>query len=150
MEIERKFLIKELPLLQGYNTSKITQGYISIDPVIRVREMAPNYFLTVKSKGAMIREEFELAITQEQYASLCSKLEGVAIEKTRYFIPLDNHLTAELDIYKGALKGLITVEVEFSSSEEASCFNVPMWFGRDITYDNRYKNNHLSLYGIPK
>jgi CYTH domain-containing protein len=150
MEIERKFLLKELPLLTHYKSENIIQGYISTDPVIRIRQMDNLYCLTVKSQGHMIREEFELPITKEQYASLWTKLETNAIEKTRYLIPIENDLIAELDIYKGCLTGLTTVEVEFLSAGAASSFAPPSWFGEDITHDNRYKNNHLSLYGIPR
>lgn len=150
MEIERKFLIKELPKLATYESAKISQGYISVDPVIRIRAVENDYFLTVKSKGAMIREEFELQITLDQYNTLYPKIEGKIIEKMRYFIPLSKDLTAELDIYEKTLEGLLTVEVEFSSTQEASSFHIPEWFGKDITFDNRYKNNALALYGIPK
>ncbi|WP_070001067.1 CYTH domain-containing protein [Cellulosilyticum sp. I15G10I2] len=150
MEIERKFLVKECPLLYHYPNKALTQGYIAMDPVIRIREIANNFWLTIKSKGTMIREEFELPITKEQYTSLCAKLEGEPIAKTRYFIPLPNDLTAELDIYQGNLQGLMTVEVEFPTLDDADRFNPPLWFGKDITYDNRYKNNYLSLNGIPK
>lgn len=149
MEIERKFLIHKLPELTQFCFKKITQGYIATDPVIRIRKMDDIFCLCIKSQGHMIREEFELNITKEQYEGLWNKVEFSPIEKTRYFIPLDNNLTAELDIYEGHLSGLRTVEVEFSSPSEASHFTPPSWFGEDITHDNRYKNNHLSMYGSP-
>ena len=149
MEIERKFLINELPNLNNYPHKKIVQGYISTDPVIRIRQMDDTYCVCVKSQGHMIREEFELNITKEQCDALWPKVEHAPIAKTRYFIPLDNDLTAELDVYKGALDGLLTVEVEFISPLDASNFIPPSWFGEDITHDNRYKNNHLSVYGMP-
>jgi CYTH domain-containing protein len=149
MEIERKFLIKELPIIKNYKHKKIIQGYISIDPVIRMRQIADSYFLTVKSHGHMVREELELPLTADQFSSLWSKLECPPIEKTRYFIPLENHLIAELDIYEASLEGLITIEVEFCSEEEALSFMPPSWFGKDVTHDSRYKNNHLSLHGSP-
>ena len=150
MEIERKFLVKELPILKEYRNEKIIQGYISTDPVIRIRQMQDTYCLTVKSHGHMIREEFELSITKEQFTSLWTKVESSAIEKIRYFIPVEEHLIAELDLYPGDLEGLMTVEVEFPSAREASDFVSPLWFGADITHDSRYKNNHLSIYGMPK
>lgn len=150
MEIERKYLVHELPNLKRYPSKRITQGYISTDPVIRVRQMGNQYCVCVKSQGHMIREEFELNITKEQYEGLWEKVEFSPIEKVRYFIPLENGLTAELDVYEGHLKNLITVEVEFDSALAADHFKAPVWFGRDITHDNRYKNNHLSMYGIPQ
>ncbi|PHV70359.1 adenylate cyclase [Sporanaerobium hydrogeniformans] len=149
MEIERKFLVDCLPDLTHYKHKKLTQGYISTDPVIRVRQMGDSYFLTVKSQGHMIREEFDLPITKEQYESLLCKLECPPIEKVRYYIPLENNLIAELDVFTGSLHGLTTVEVEFNSSAAAHNFEVPSWFGKDITHDNRYKNNHLAIYGLP-
>ena len=149
MEIERKFLVKKLPDLHLYPHKRIVQGYISTDPVIRVRQMDDTYCVCLKSQGHMIREEFELNITKEQCDALWSKVENAPIEKIRYFIPLEHGLTAELDVYEGPLYGLLTVEVEFNSSTEAAHFVVPSWFGEDITHDNRYKNNHLALYGLP-
>ncbi|MGL6173363.1 MAG: CYTH domain-containing protein [Cellulosilyticaceae bacterium] len=150
MEIERKYLVKDLPDLKKYQSKRITQGYISTDPVIRIRQMGTQYCLCMKSQGHMIREEFELNLTKEQYENLWNKVEFSPIKKTRYFIPLGDGLTAELDLYDENLEGLMTVEVEFDSSLDAGNFKAPVWFGTDITHDNRYKNNHLSMYGIPK
>ena len=150
MEIERKFLVKTIPNLESYTSREILQAYISTDPVIRIRKMDQLYCLCMKSQGHMIREEFELPLTKEQFDNLWNKVDYSPIEKTRYFIPIDQQLTAELDIYKGHLDGLLTVEVEFASSVHASHFVPPTWFGQEITHDNRYKNNHLSMYGTPK
>ncbi|WP_054739017.1 CYTH domain-containing protein [Cellulosilyticum ruminicola] len=149
MEIERKYLVKNLPDLSLYTYKKLTQAYISTKPVIRLRQMNEDFFLTVKSAGHLIRNEFEMPISHEEYLSLLNKVEGTAIEKTRYYIPLTNNLTAELDLYHGFLEGLLTVEVEFNSEEAANIFTAPNWFGEDITFDARYKNNQLALHGKP-
>ena len=150
MEIERKFLVAHLPSLEDCRSEKIIQAYISTNPVIRIRQMGISYFLTVKSQGHIMREEFEMPITKEQFDSLWKKVEASPIEKTRYFVPLEQDLTAELDVYEGHLKGLSTVEVEFSSLDLANHFMPPSWFGNDISLDHRYKNNNLAHYGIPK
>lgn len=150
MEIERKFLVSKLPTLNQYKGKLVKQGYISTDPVIRLRKMDDAYTLTVKSKGHLVREEFELGLTQEQFEDLWEKVDTTYISKTRYFIPLDGNKLAELDIYYEQLDGLVTVEVEFNSTREAEKFQAPPWFGQDVTLDARYKNNHLALYGLPK
>lgn len=150
MEIELKFLVKTLPALENYSSKKILQAYVSNDPVIRIRQMNEDYFLTVKNKGQIAREEFEMPITKMQFENLWKKVEGTPIEKIRYFIPLENHLTAELDVYFGALDGLYTVEVEFTSLEEANHFTPPEWFGEDVSLDKRYKNNQLTQFGMPQ
>ena len=66
------------------------------------------------------------------------------LTKTRYLIPIDDGLTAELDIFEGRFAGLILVEVEFDSVEQAESFTPPAWFGKEVTYDKRYHNSYLS------
>lgn len=150
MEIERKFLVKKLPEnLESFSKSEISQSYISLSPTIRIRQADDNYFLTLKGEGHISREELEIKINSRQYASLLKKTENNTVKKTRYFIPLNNNLTAELDIYKENLKGLITVEVEFQSLKEAELFLPPNWFGDDISQNKLYKNTNLSIYGVP-
>ncbi len=151
MEIEKKFLVKSLPdNIAEYKSAEIEQSYISTDPTIRLRRKDDKYILTVKGKGQLAREEFELELSKSQYAALLKKADAPAVIKTRYFIPLAQPLIAELDIYHGSLDGLYTVEVEFSSVAEAEDFVPPEWFGKDVTYDKRYKNTSLSVNGIPK
>lgn len=150
MEIERKFLVNSLPALDNYKGKLIKQGYISTDPVIRVRKMDDLYTLTVKSKGHLVREEFELNLTPEQFEGLWQKVNDLSVSKTRYFIPLDETHIAELDIYYDELQSLFTVEVEFDSVRDAERFIAPDWFGKDVTHDSRYKNNNLALYGMPR
>lgn len=151
MEIERKFLCTVPSFdLKGFKSAHIIQYYISTDPVIRIRRTDAGFYLTVKGKGEIAREEFEMPLTENQFLCLREKAGYPPIDKTRYFIPLENGLTAELDIYYGALSGLLTVEVEFDSLSAAESFTPPEWFGRDISGDNRYKNASLYINGIPE
>ena len=151
MEIERKFLVAALPDgLESFPRKEMEQTYISTSPTIRIRKSDNSFILTVKGSGSIAREEFELELTEDQYASLLKKAETPSVVKTRYLIPLNGSLTAELDVYHGKLDGLYTVEVEFSSLEEASSFIPPAWFGADVSEDKRYKNTALSIYGIPE
>ena len=149
-EIERKFLTKEIPFsLEGFPLHQISQSYLHLSPTIRIRQMDMQFFLTIKGKGDLSREEFELEISKEEYAALQKKAETPAVEKKRYLIPLEKGLTAEVDVYEGGLAGLMTTEVEFSSEREARDFVPPHWFGKDVTADKRYKNTSLALYGVP-
>lgn len=148
-EIERKFLVNQLPSLKTIPFKMIRQAYISIEPVIRIRQADALYFLTIKSKGDVSHQEYEISITEAEFNRLLTKKEGIIIEKTRYFIALNDRLTAELDIFSGQLSNLITVEVEFPNIECSQSFVPPDWFGKDISYDPRYKNNHLAINGLP-
>ena len=50
MEIERKFLIKKLPEdLSSYAFHDIEQGYLSREPVVRIRKEDDKYYLTYKA-----------------------------------------------------------------------------------------------------
>ena len=151
IEIERKFLTKQIPFsLDAFPSKELWQSYLSFSPTIRIRRSEDAYFLTVKGKGQMAREELELSIKGEEYARLREKTEGAEVRKRRYFVPLEEGLVAEVDIYFGELEGLVTTEVEFPSLEAAEAYVAPTWFGADVTGDWRYKNTALSQFGMPK
>jgi CYTH domain-containing protein len=145
MEIERKFLIENVPDLKNCRHEYIEQGYLCADPEIRIRNKGNECFLTVKGNGNLERTEYETRITFNTYEELSMKVTGYIICKTRYRIPLKDGTVAELDIYNGYLNGLITVEVEFDSVEAANTFEVPDWFGEEVTDSSEYKNKNLSF-----
>ena len=97
----------------------------------------------------MKKLEYELPITEEQFNNLWHKVEGNAIEKNRYLIPLKDDLIAELDIYGANLSNFANVEVEFNSTKDAILFTPPDWFGQEVTQNNRYSNASLAKYGLP-
>ena len=148
MEIERKYLIKDINTLpinfKDYPHHEIEQAYLNTEPVIRVRRQDDAYYLTYKSKGLMAREEYNLPLNKISYEHLLEKVDGNILTKTRYEIPLNDHLTIELDIFHGKFKGLILAEVEFPSMEEAENFTPPEYFGEDVTFSTEYHNSTLS------
>lgn len=145
MEIERKYLIHTLPdHLEDYPHRTLEQAYLCTEPVVRVRRDDNDYILTYKSKGLMVREEYNLPLTEEAYRHLLVKADGRIITKERYCIPYGDHLTVELDIFDGDLAPLLLAEVEFASEEEANAFTPPDWFGEDVTFSSKYHNSTLS------
>lgn len=145
MEIERKYLITELPQdLEKYSKRELEQGYLCTEPVIRIRKDNDNYELTYKSKGLMVREEHTLPLTKDSYEHLKQKVDGRIISKTRYLIPFDEKLTIELDVFYNDLAPLLLAEVEFPSEELANAFLPPSWFGEDVTFSTQYHNSNLS------
>lgn len=145
MEIERKYLLKKLPdNLNTYNCHEIEQGYLCTEPVIRIRRQDDEYFLTYKSKGLMVREEYNLPLNKTAYEQLRPKIEGLLLSKTRYLIPYGQIYTIELDVFHDAYEGLYLAEVEFPSEEEANEFIPPSWFGEDVTFSSKYHNSTMS------
>jgi len=93
----------------------------------------------------MIREEYNLPLTEDAYYHLLEKADGNIICKRRYLIPLeDTNLTAELDIFDPPFAPLIMAEVEFDSVEDANSFIPPAWFGEEVTMDPVYHNSNMS------
>lgn len=144
MEIERKFLIKEMPKnLNSYPCRHLEQGYLSTAPVVRVRKDDDKYELTYKGKGSMVREEYNLPLTAQSYEHLKQKIDGRLITKKRYMIPYQEY-TIELDVFEGDLAPLTLAEVEFPSEEAANTFVAPEWFAEDVTFSRLYHNSYLS------
>lgn len=154
MEIERKFEIRYLPgELSEYSCKNIEQGYLCRKPVLRIRKSNEDYILTYKMKldpkgsgegSPLVNDEVELPLTKEAFDHLIKKIEGNIISKKRYLIPLEDGLTAELDVFGGCLTGLIFAEVEFPDEKTAVEFIPPDWFGKDLSADRRYSNYHLA------
>lgn len=145
MEIERKYLIHELPEhLESYPHKEFTQAYLCTEPVVRVRREGDAYVLTYKSKGLMVREEYNMPLTQEAFEHLLKKADGTIITKTRYVIPEKDGLKIELDIFHGKHEGLVLAEVEFPTEEMANAYEPPAWFGEDVTLSTKYHNSNLS------
>ena len=66
MEIERKYLIQKLPEdLAQYPHMEMEQAYLCTEPVVRVRKEGEDYVLTYKSKGLMVREEYNLPLSRK-------------------------------------------------------------------------------------
>lgn len=147
MEIERKYLIEKnnIPFdYTQYPCRHIEQGYLCTEPVVRIRQDNDEYVLTYKSKGLMVREEYNLPLNESSYAHLKEKVDGRLIVKDRYVIPLENDLFIELDIFSGDLKGLSLAEVEFPDIASAENFLSPEWFGEDVSNIPTYHNSNLS------
>ena len=108
MEIERKFLIKRLPeSLDLYEHKKIAQGYLNVNPVVRVRKSDDEYYLTYKGSGLMVREEYNLPLTKEAYDNLVKKID----EKFDKFGQKLDDITTRLDkndVDTAALKEALT------------------------------------------
>ncbi len=146
MEIERKYLITSAPDgFDSFPSHQIEQAYLCTSPVVRIRRQDDEYWLTYKSKGLLVREEYNLPLTESSYLHLLAKADGIVLTKRRYLIPLDGtDLTIELDIFEGSYQGLMLAEVEFPDEESALAFTPPSWFGKDVTFSGEYQNSRLS------
>ena len=153
MEIERKFLVPDLPdNLERHPSAAIDQGYLALMPEgveVRIRRKGPDCFLTVKHGPGLNRIEVELPLPAAQFDLLWPLAAGRQLRKIRYDLPGPDGLVFELDVYAGALAGLQTVDVEFPDVASAHAFQPPAFFGREIGGDPDYRNERLSRCGLP-
>lgn len=147
MEIERKYLVTAPPPdYSSHPFHVIEQAYLCTEPVVRIRKEDSSFYLTYKSKGLLVREEYNLPLTSKAYDHLLPKADGIVLTKRRYLIPIEGtDLTIELDVFSGTYQGLMLAEVEFKTKEEAERFTPPSWFGRDVTFSGEYQNSRLAL-----
>lgn len=151
IEIERKFLpspdfnLHDIQNLAS-KSFKITQGYICNDAnrTVRVRTKGNKGYLTIKGIGNeanISRFEWEKEIEISEAESLLKLCLQNAIIKIRYEVLVDDHIF-EIDVFERDNKGLIIIELELESENEA--FEKPSWLGEEVTADNRYFNSYLS------
>ncbi len=151
MEIERKYLVNELPEdLLKYPSVTIEQGYVIVttDRELRIRKKGEAFWLTFKKGSGTTRDEIEIGISEEQYHDYKDQIVGSLINKIRINYPY-RKLTIEIDIYKGPLEGLAVAEVEFPSTESMNKFSPPAWFAEEVSSRAEFKNKNLAMQGFP-
>lgn len=138
IEIERKFLVRAELLPELPPALELRQGYLSVDPVVRVRLVASrdgeSAELTIKGAGLLSRAEFNYAIPPadaRQLLALCPR----KLAKRRH--TLDRWV---IDHFPD--RGLWLAEIELASEDEP--FDRPKWLGQEVTQDPRYTNSNLA------
>ncbi|MNW45315.1 CYTH domain protein [compost metagenome] len=152
LEIERKFLLKEFPeqlikdgKLKVISEQVIDQTYLAIheDQELRVRKIVDaisgevTYTHTFKKGHGLIREEVEYSISGGIYEQMVSSLNLIPLIKTRTTAQWED-IKVEIDQYHQI--DFIVLEVEFESEREATEFNIPYWFGEDISSNRQFSN----------
>ena len=133
IELERKFLVKELPNLSGSIPIQYKRYYLSEDIENQVRMQQKNEDYEIETKTRLNDKEYEKAkekISKERFIELsqnCSK----SIIRESYQI--SERPDVSIKIYKMEYDGLVRVEVEFEDMEEYNSFQIPNWFGKEIT-----------------
>ena len=98
--------------------------------------------MTLKGpKVWLTNDEFEYVIPLSHAKELLRKYALSTVEKVRYKIPYEG-LTLEVDVFYGALSGLVLAEVELPSEDYE--FTPPDWFGEEVTDDFTYANVNLA------
>jgi CYTH domain-containing protein len=146
-EIEHKFLVdaKQLGSVIEDPGVRLTQGYLSERPVVRVRlaegaDATAQAWITIKGPGLLARAEYEYPVPPHdarEMLALCAHV----ILKTRRHVYIGGH-TWDLDEFHGALQGLWLAEIELPAA--GADFERPAWVTDEVTDDARYANVALA------
>ena len=148
MEIERQFLLKQLPDLQPVEHASVYQGYISINPEIRIRSYEvlvgenkgkKNYKLTIKSDGDLSRKEIETFLDEEFFNKAAEFIGLPLIHKSYYIFEHDGHMLECSVVDTGRPTTFTYGEVEFATEEDAKAFTWPFEGAIEVTYNPEWK-----------
>ena len=149
LEIERKYLLRELPpAARDVPALEIQQGYLPGTRLVeRFREVKRNgiatWFRTVKSGTGIARLELEEETTRELFQSIWPLTAGRRVVKRRYRVPAGD-LTWEVDEFLD--RDLVLAEVELPATDAR--VEPPEWLApyvvRDVTGEPEYTNFRLA------
>ncbi len=156
MEIERKFLLPPCSMKRflkkneiSYEKFPIEQFYLAGDDssAERYRRIGERYVHTIKTGAGLVREEFEEPVSAYVYERMKAQNSGKIIKKVRFRFELEGY-TFELDSFKGRLKGLNVLEVEFKERASALSFRLPALFEgvvlKEVTQNPDFTNGSIS------
>ncbi|MDB4311968.1 hypothetical protein N9937_00920 [bacterium] len=111
---------------------------------LRVRTYGSKGFLTIKRKGDRVAEndEFEFEILFEDAKELLD-LCKYTLQKLRYIV-MNNEDRWEVDLFCGALTGLVLAEFEHEEYDTVMNVEIPSWIGYEVTDDKGFSNFALA------
>jgi len=151
-ERERRFLLRELPepLTRASEHVQIWDNYVT-NTRLRLRKIrvpkTKEYVLKLTQKFAPAAGDFSRTTITNIYLSaaeyeVLSVFEGNEIRKNRY--PFEHEgRRYSIDVFLGALWGLILAETDFDTDEEMDAFQLPPFAFRDVTNDELFTGGSL-------
>jgi CYTH domain-containing protein len=147
IERERRFLLRSLPAdLPVVGVRRISDAYLS-GTRLRLREMRveggqTKFKLTQKipERGIGAQQGFitTILLTHAEHSTFL-ELPANNLKKTRFSVP-----PFGIDVFEGALDGLVMAEAEFESAEEALILAMPPWVVQEVTSDPRSTGGELA------
>jgi len=141
-EIERRFIarVSDAAALAAGPSRRLEQGYLAAgEPAVRVRLDGGVWLLTVKSGHGLVRREVEAPLPADVGAELLD-MAPLRLSKVRHRLG-----RWEVDVFEGALAGLVLAEVELRAADEPTPAPPPaVLLLREVTEDARFVNQALA------
>jgi len=144
IEIERKFLVREMPIDISSQSPKIYERYYldaSPDFEDRIQRIDNRYYREKKIRLSNLeRTKEKEEISKEQF-ELLKKNAGEVILRESYFVSMEPNIS--IKVYQGRFKPLVRAEVEFTAEDVAKKFTPLHWMGVEITDSPLGKDSKL-------
>ena len=152
LENERRFWVAAPPDLSGAPVRLIEDLYLR-EGRLRLRAIThfdgqPAQYKFCKKYGSddpASEPIVNIYLTAEEHAML-AVLPGWRVRKRRYTIQHGDH-PFSVDVFEGALEGLVTCETEAGSPEAIRRLAFPPWAVREVTADPFFAGAHLARLG---
>lgn len=152
IERERRFLLRELPegLTRASQHLQIWDNYIT-KTRLRLRKIrvpqTKEYIWKLTQKFAPAPPDFSRTVITNTYLTeyeyeVLSVFEGNEIRKNRYPFEYEGRAFS-IDMFLGALWGLILAETSFDTDEEMDGFATPPFAAFDVTNDEMFTGGRL-------
>ena len=152
VERERRFLVDpaRMPALDPGKARLIEDRYLP-GTALRLRKVTaagaePMFKLGKKysGEGLSTRPMTNLYLDAAEYARLAT-LPAAPLTKRRH----DASDGFVIDVFEGALAGLMLAEVSANDDVALAAFAVPDWCVREVTDDPAYAGGTLAIHGLP-
>jgi hypothetical protein len=155
VERERRWLCREVPAARVLRSEAITDLYVT-GTQLRLREAVPLEGGAPKRRlgrnadvSPSVRLLTSIYLAPEEFA-LLADLPGNLLRKTRRYLGrVDGAAELSVDVFEGALSGLLMAEAEFDDMDAMAGFAAPDFVLREVTEDLRYSGGALVANGLP-
>lgn len=154
VERERRWLCRAVPFDRVVRSEAYEDLYVT-GTQLRLRRATPTdggpEMLRLGRKAdvsSAVRLLTSIYLSPEEYR-LLSSLPGGMLRKTRHSLGRLDGADVFVDVFEGALSGLIMAEAEFETVEAMEAWPMPDFAVREVTDDVRYTGGRLVTDGLP-
>ncbi|MFW2341484.1 hypothetical protein [Brevundimonas sp.] len=154
IERERRWLCRALPTDRIFRSEAFTDLYVE-NTQLRLRKAVPADggppMLRLGRKADVspsVRLLTSIYLSPEEFR-LLSSLPGKVLRKTRHYLGKVDGADVSVDVFEGALSGLIMAEAEFGDPDAMARYPMPDFARREVTTDIRYTGGRLVTDGLP-
>jgi len=154
IERERRWLCRGVPHERVVSTETFEDLYVT-GTQLRLRHATPSDggppMLRLGRKADVspsVRLLTSIYLSAEEFR-LLSDLPGARLRKVRHALGKVSGADLFVDVFEGALAGLVMAEAEFETVEAMTAFAMPDFAFKEVTEDVRYTGGRLVRDGLP-